>query len=56
MAKGGIPKFKRANFLRSLDPEQNKDPETFEEKFADKTKKNSYPIAWIDYYKELGKG
>ena len=24
-------------------------------KFAEKTKKNSYPIAWIDFYKECGK-
>jgi hypothetical protein len=61
MQKGGIPKFKRQNFLRALESilnpglDQNKEPETFKEKFIDKTKKISYPIAWIDFYKENGK-
>ena len=62
MQKGGIPKFKRANFARSIDSiknggqDTNKEPETFSEKFTEKTKKLSYPIAWIDYFKDVGKG
>ena len=60
MGKGGIPIFKRRQFLQKvndhLNPQNvNLDPNSFKKKIQDKTKKISYPIAWIDYYKAQGK-